>query len=229
MEVGRELKTLAGQSASLTIEARRMTVGARQVNGTRGPSGAPRALVIAHIDSKGGSPGAIDNASGVAALLAVARLLDDYDGPFQVELLPMNGEDHYASSGEHLFEAANEGRWDEIAGSVNMGAIGARDAGTSLSMYAVRDAGSDLIRRVIHRHPTLSIGEDWREGDHSIVAGHGRPAVALTSTSFRELCATVTHTEKDTLDLVDPAEVANVAEFVADLMRSLPAMRGPEA
>ena len=48
----------------------------------------------------------------------------------------------------------------------------------------------------------------------------------MRSTSFRELCATITHTERDTLELVDPALVAAAAEFVADLVRSLPAVGG---
>ncbi len=141
----------------------------------------------------------------------------------------MNGEDYYASPGEHLFVAANDGRWEELLGTVNMDAIGARDAGTALSMYAVSERGNELIRRVVRRHQSVTIGEAWYESDHSIVASHGRPTVALTSTSFRELCATVTHTEKDTLELVDPVEVAAAADFVADLVRSLPAIRGTEA
>ncbi len=228
-EVGSELVWLAGREAALRIEAERRTVLARQITAARGPRGAPRALVIAHIDTKGGSPGAIDNGTGVAALLAVGRLLDDYEGPFRVELIPMNGEDYYASSGEHIFVAANDGRWEELLGTVNMDAIGARDAGTALSMYQVSERGNELIHRVLRRHPTISIGEEWYESDHSIVAGHGRPTIALTSASFRELCATVTHTERDTLDLVDPAEVVRVAEFVADLIRALPAVGGPEA
>ena len=89
--------------------------------------------------------------------------------------------------------------------------------------------GNELIGRVLRRHPSLSIGEQWFESDHSIVAAHGRPTVALTSTSFRELCATVTHTEKDTLELVDPGEVVRVAEFLADLVRALPAVGGSDA
>lgn len=228
-KVGAELVQLAGRTAELKIEARRVTLSARQLTAARGPAGAPRALVIAHIDSKGGSPGAIDNATGVAALLAVAELLAEYDGPNRVELIPMNGEDYYASTGEHLFVTANEGRWDDVLGAVNMDAIGARDGKTAASMYAVSERVSELIGRVVRRHDTVSLGEEWYESDHSIVAAQGRPTVALTSTSFRELSATITHTEKDTLDLVDPALVAAAAEFVADLVRSLPAVGGPEA
>jgi len=227
--IGSELAALAGHEVHLSVEAERVTRSARQLTAARGPAGAPRALVIAHIDSKGGSPGAIDNATGVAAMLGVARLLADYDGPYRVELIPMNGEDYYASSGEHLFVAANEGRWEELLGTVNMDAIGSRNAGTALSMYAVSERASELIHRVVRRHKTVTIGEEWYESDHSIVAGHGRPTVALTSTNFRELCETVTHTERDTLELVDPVEVGAAAEFVADLVRALPAVGGPEA
>ena len=86
-------------------------------------------------------------------------------------------------------------------------------------------APADLVHRVLRRHHTVSLGEGWYESDHSIIAAHGRPAIAMTSTSFRELCATVTHTESDTLELVDPELVAAAAEFVADLVRSLPAAR----
>jgi aminopeptidase YwaD len=228
-EVGAELVSLVGRPTHLSIEARRFRAAARQITATRGPSGAPRVIAMAHIDSKGGSPGAVDNATGVAALLAIAELLADYDGPYLIELLPMNGEDYYASSGEHLFVAENEGRWEEIVGTVNMDAIGARGAGTALSMYGVSDAGREIVRRVLRRHPSVTMGEAWYESDHSIVAGHGRPAVALTSTNFRELCATVTHTERDTLEVVDAAVVAAAAEFVTDLIRALPAEGGPEA
>jgi aminopeptidase YwaD len=227
--VGAELATLAGRDAHLSIESERIAVTGRQLTAARGPAGAPRAAVIAHIDSKGGSPGALDNATGVAALLGVGRLLEDYDGPYRVELIPMNGEDYYANPGEHLFVAANEGRWDELLGAVNMDAIGARGAGTAVSLYAVGERGSELIHRIVRRHAGVSIGEAWYESDHSIVAGQGRPTVAMTSTSFRELCQTVTHTEKDTLELVDPVVVAAAAEFVADLVRSLPAIGGASA
>ena len=228
-EIGAQLAPLAGRVAELEIVAQRRTGWARQLTAARGPAGAPRALVMAHIDSKGGSPGALDNATGVAALLGVAELLAEYDGPYRVELIPMNGEDYYANSGEHLFVAANEGRWDELLGTVNMDAIGAKGASTAASLYSVSARGAELIGRVMRRHPTVSLGEAWYESDHSIVAGHGRPAIALTSTSFRELSASVTHTQRDTLELADPALVAGAAEFVADLVRSLPAVGGPEA
>jgi Zn-dependent M28 family amino/carboxypeptidase len=48
--------------------------------------GAPRALVGAHLDTRQGTPGADDNASGVAGVLEVARLLADARPKVPVEL-----------------------------------------------------------------------------------------------------------------------------------------------
>ena len=42
--------------------------------------GAGRVVFTAHIDSRKGSPGALDNASGVATLLALMEFLSDYRG-----------------------------------------------------------------------------------------------------------------------------------------------------
>lgn len=215
-----------GKLAHLTLRSRRFAVSGRQLIARRGPREAPRVVVMAHIDSKEGSPGAVDNATGVASLLAVAEELAEYDFPYCLEIVPMNGEDHYAANGEHLFVAANEGRWQEIVLAINLDAVGGRGAGTAVSLYGCCEDVSAIIRRVMRRHPGTSIGEPWYESDHSIVAMHGRPAVALTSTTFRELCATVTHTERDTLDVVEPERVAAAARFVADVIRSLPAAGG---
>jgi hypothetical protein len=55
----------------------------RNIDATIEPSGAsdPEVIVVgAHYDSVRGSPGANDNASGVAAVLELARLLRDLDG-----------------------------------------------------------------------------------------------------------------------------------------------------
>jgi aminopeptidase YwaD len=56
-----------------------------------------RVVVFAHIDSRIGTPGANDNASGVASLLLLAQLLEDYRGSLCVELVAMNGEDYYSN------------------------------------------------------------------------------------------------------------------------------------
>jgi aminopeptidase YwaD len=177
---------------------------------------------MAHLDSKEGSPGAVDNATGTAALLAIGDLLVGQRLPVSVELVPINGEDHYSVGGEHCFVADNAGRWEEVVLAVNLDAVGARDALTAVSLYGCPPWLETHVNEVLARHPLVEPGEAWYESDHSIVAMQGRPALALTSTTFRELCGSITHTPGDTLDVVAAEPVAAAAEFVADVLRSLP-------
>jgi hypothetical protein len=81
---------------------------------------------------------------------------------------------------------------------------------------------------VTSRHPQTTVREARYDSDQSIVALRGLPVVALTSTTFREPCARVTHTDRDTLDIVAAEPVAAAAAFVSDHGQSLPAgARGP--
>jgi Zn-dependent M28 family amino/carboxypeptidase len=68
-----------------------------------GPSSKPAIIVGAHFDSVQGSPGADDNASGVAVLLEAARLLSKTPlrtqvlfCAFQLEEFNMVGSRHFA-------------------------------------------------------------------------------------------------------------------------------------
>lgn len=56
-------------------------------------AGAPRLLVGAHVDTVAGTPGADDNASGVAGLLEAARLLAGRALPVTVELAAWDQEE----------------------------------------------------------------------------------------------------------------------------------------
>lgn len=59
----------------------------RNVIGTFGPEDGPRIVVGAHYDAIAGTPGADDNASGVAALLEVAHLLQGTSLAHRVDLV----------------------------------------------------------------------------------------------------------------------------------------------
>ncbi len=96
---GARLAACAGREVSLHSRARRIPSTGCNVMARKGD---PRRRVVffAHIDAKAGTPGAIDNASGVVILLLLAELLTDYAGKLGAEIVALNGEDYYAASGE---------------------------------------------------------------------------------------------------------------------------------
>ena len=139
-----------------------------------------------------------------------------------MELVPLNGEDYYDATGEKRFAADNAGRWDEIALGLNADGAGWRNHATEISLYGCGDEVASAVRAAMARQPGMREGDPWYQSDHGLLVLNGRPAAAVTSEGFAELCANVTHTSLDTLDLVDPEKVAEIARFYADVIATLP-------
>ncbi|MER2999400.1 M28 family peptidase [Pontibacter populi] len=67
-----------------------------------GPADAPRLVVGAHYDVCEDQPGADDNASGVAGLLELARLLDKHTLPFRIDFVAYTLEEPPYFRTEHM-------------------------------------------------------------------------------------------------------------------------------
>jgi aminopeptidase YwaD len=194
---------------------------AEQVVARKRGRGNGRVVVCAHVDTAHGTPGALDNATGVAVLLALADLLASRtDGP-DVELVPFNGEDQYAAPGQVRWLAENEGRLGDIRLAVNIDAAACKGQRTAVSLYGVPIPLGDDIRREIGSRERFFEGPQWPQSDHSIFVMNGRPAVAITSENFVELGSTITHTELDRPELADADTIVEIARFIADLIGSL--------
>lgn len=217
-EEGLRLAALAGSEAHLETDSRRSPGRACNVLARTGPEGARRLVVCAHIDSRGGTPGALDNGTGVAVLLLLAELLGDYRGPLGVDLLAVNGEDYYAASGELDYLARNQGRMGEIALAVNLDAAGYREGRTAWSFYGLPDDLATLVRGEIARRPGLMEGEPWYQSDHMVFAQNGVPAVAITSEHFLDVQARFCHAPRDTPELVDAAKLVETARALRALI-----------
>ena len=220
-EEGLRLAERAGQVARLEIDSRREPGRACNVVARIGPEAARRVVVCAHIDSRGGTPGALDNGTGVAVLLLLAELLRGYRGPLGVELLAVNGEDYYAASGELDYLARNQGRMEEIALAVNLDAAGYREGRTAWALYGVPDELAATVRREFGRWPELMEGEPWYQSDHMVFAQNGVPAVSITSEHFLEVQARFCHAPEDTPELVDLGKLVETARALRGLIDAM--------
>ena len=199
------------KTGHVSIDARRIPATARNVVARRGPSG-PRLVVCAHIDTKPGTPGAVDNAAGVVALVELAERLGQHDSlPIGIELLAVNGEDHYAAPGELAWLGDNEGRLDEVELFVNIDGAGYRRGRTAFSFYNVDAQRAEQARRVFAGSDDMVEGPPWYQSDHAIFAMQGRPALAMTTEFVDEMLAELFHAATDTPDQVSPARIAGVA------------------
>lgn len=213
-----------GEVATVEIHSRRIPSRARNVIATRGPQ-SPRLTVIAHIDTKPGTPGAVDNATGVVVLLLLAELLAPARHPdltIGVELLAVNGEDHYAAPGELAWLASNGDALEEVTLAINIDGAGYRKGKSAYSTYNVDGDIAEHVQRVFDTRDDFVNGPDWYQSDHAIFAMRGRPALAITTEYVQEMLGELFHSAADTPDQVDIDLVAGIAEALEELIVTWP-------
>ncbi len=214
---GDALAAHAGEQARVRIDSEtRASRGTQPVG--RMPGARPgRVVIVAHFDTTHGTPGALDNAGGVAVLLAVAEAIKGTTPAREIEFVPFNGEDHTTSPGEVAYLAARPDVSD-IALMVNIDGAGLPGAPTACSLYGVGEGLAERVRDVMSRFGSVAEGAQWPASDHMVFVMRGVPALALTSTDFATASGVVSHTPADTPDVVDPELLAEAARFIVALL-----------
>lgn len=184
---------------------------------------AKRVVVSAHIDSKNGTPGAIDNATGVTVLLLLAELLKNNPAKHNVELAFFNGEDYYAASGQVKYMEQNKGHFNDIVLNINVDGAGYKDGLSCFSPMGLSEVNMKVLREVLDCSPQLIQGEPWYQGDHSMFLQQGCEAIAVSSQWFVENIESqdVTHTPKDNISIVNFSCVAECAQGIANIISML--------
>ena len=214
------------------------------------PSG-PRFIVGAHVDTVPGTPGADDNASGVAALLEVARVISTRTwtlplefAVFNLEELGMIGSSHYARELRHARIA--------VAGMLSLEMVGFTESqglqhypwflkgrypatGNYLGL-AANHRSRPLLKTVeqamrsVEGLPIETMvlpGNGWvfpeaRLSDHSPFWDAGYPALLVTDTSFFR--NPHYHQPTDTVSTLDLDFLTKVTQGLVRIVETLGAL-----
>jgi aminopeptidase YwaD len=219
---GSRLLPYANKTVTLRSVSKRIAGKGENVIARKGKNSNERIVVTAHIDAKKGTPGAIDNATGVVVLLLLAKLLEDYEGERQVEIVAFNGEDYYAAPGQMLYVRENQERFHEILLAINIDGAGYKEGKSAFSFYDLPEEIKKKTSEVLHKYDGIIEGVPWFQGDHSIFLQNGRPAIAVSSEWFTNNVDSqeITHTPKDNLDIVDCHKIVEIAEALNMLVRN---------
>jgi aminopeptidase YwaD len=219
-EQGEQVRAHAGERVTVRIDSQTVPSTGTQLIGRLAGSGPGRVIVGAHVDTKPDTPGALDNAAGVATMLAVAELLAGQTLAYAVEFVPFNGEDHAASPGEVAYLAAYPDLSD-VRLMVNVDDTGLLGGPSACSTYGLDEATSAVIEACMARADGVEAGSQWQASDHMIFAMRGVPAIALIARDVDTVMGEITHTPADTPDKVDAEVLAQAARFLADVIVSL--------
>ncbi|MBT5713287.1 M20/M25/M40 family metallo-hydrolase [Candidatus Poribacteria bacterium] len=202
-------------------------------------------LVTAHYDTKASrtegwetrwrdmpAPGADDNATGVATVLEIARLLADIPLGRTVRFALFSGEELGLIGSRHYAHATRDAG-DDIAAVINIDMIG-HDADGRFDLHVVANRRSrwlleavESLRRVIDSPIALlpEVNSDFTFSDHAPFWWEGYSALFVAEeTDFRsgEFPAFY-HTSDDTPDKVNFAYGAEAARLIAGIVAMLAA------
>jgi aminopeptidase YwaD len=206
----------------ISLNGQRESARACNVVASRGDRSG-RVVIAAHVDTKVGTPGALDNAAGVTVALLVGQMLPSRQ-ELGVELLLVNGEDYFNAAGEvdHLTLCGDD--LSDVALAVNVNGAGYRRGRTAFSLYGCDDGLAATARRILCAQGLIE-GPQWWQSDHTLFAMRSRPAIALTSELQDEVLGQVVHSPCDTLDKVDTGLLVEAARATCQLIAALAGTR----
>jgi len=211
-------KTIILESISTRIPAK-----GYNVIGRKGDENSPRIVVSAHIDAKKGTPGAIDNATGVITLILLSELLKDYNGNKFIEIVAFNGEDYYAVPGQMNYISENQESFQNMILNINIDGAGYKEGPSAFSLFNLPENILQQARKVIGDYKEISEGVQWFQGDHGIFLQYGIPAIAVSSKWFIDNIADqdITHTKKDNPEIVDCEKIVEISRALNTLIRTI--------
>jgi aminopeptidase YwaD len=209
---------LPGRDARLREEA--VVIGAHYDHLGRGGEGslAPDAVGTIH-------PGADDNASGVAAVLGLARAFAEGGGAprtlvfvaFAGEEMGLLGSTHYVRRPAHPLERTVLMLNLDMVGRLRKHTlyVGGADSAAGLRELIAAQAGG----------LTLTVrGDPFGPSDHSAFYGAGRPVLFLFTGAHGDY-----HRPGDTWDKIDAAGLAEVTAFAARVVDAVAGLATPPA
>jgi len=177
---------------------------------------AGKIVICAHMDSKHDTPGALDNAAGLAVLLETAKKLQS--SAYDIDIVPFNGEEYYEASGEVAYLRYIEENQDKIAFVVNIDSPCHVGSEIAVSLYNFSADAKQCADSLMDGRHKAVYGPEWYAGDHAAFAFRGIPCIVITSSDLFDGGLDDTHTMRDTMENVDPGLAGYAAEYICDFV-----------
>jgi aminopeptidase YwaD len=208
---------IADKDVNLTINSHKIPSKSRQIVASKkSKEPAGKIVIAAHMDTKYDTPGALDNAAGVAVLLQVAEELKSIE--YDVDIVPFNGEEYYGACGELEYLKLIERQEDKIELMINIDSPCHKGAQTAISCYNLNDSLNDIVKCVMDRSDGIIQGQEWYAGDHATFVFRGIPCLVATSCDLFSGGLEYTHTPKDTLDTIDIDMVKYTVRYLSEVI-----------
>ena len=217
---GLKLLQRAGEMVNMKIVTRRSPSRSANVIARVAGELPVKIVLCAHYDTKVDTPGAYDNAAGVASILTLADCLSDAipHPRHTFEWVAFSGEEIYGLGEMEYARRIGDG-FNKIAAAINFDGIGPLVASNSIATFSASKQFSDMVDRMIACYPGVIRVDPWPASDHYIFYSNGVPSIALSSIGIRDIY----HTPMDTIDWLNPGKLAEAVNLALDIVTELDA------
>ncbi len=181
-------------------------------------------VLMAHLDTRVNTPGALDNAGSVAALLVLAEVLADAPLSCDLEFIAFNSEEYLPIGDDEYVRRAGEAFFADIALAINMDGIGYRGGHNTVAQFNLGPELAGRLDEIVGRFPALQWTEPWPQSNHSTFSFRGAPALAFSSVGAFNLA----HFPADTVEVVSVDKLAEVVAVVGEIVRDVAPAIQPE-
>lgn len=235
-EVGQRLVQEADRVVTLEIASQRQAGETANLIGVTEPANAHRLIICAHYDTKNGTAGTWDNASGVAALLTLAQHYSVETPPITIEFIAFSAEEYgiedsyedpYLAQfglaippfvyGQEIAAPYKPSKLDNVLAVINLDGIGLALAPNTVATMACSAELQALVGQVKAAYPGLLAVGGWPASNHYGFSANGIPSIPIGSLTLKN----VMHSAADTMDWLSSAQICEVVTFVQQLVDAL--------
>jgi len=220
VETGLTLLKQVGADTKLRITTQLSPGHSSNVVGRQAGSGPDKIVICAHHDTKINTPGAGDNAVGVAVLLTLARQLSGKALTHGLEFVAFSSEE-YLPLGDDEYLRRGEVEFDQIVAAINIDGIGdylsANTIANTIAIFSGSSEFESQTRQLTLAYPGVVWVDPWPESNHSTFAMRGVPSLAFSSSGI----LSTKHLRNDNFDRINPAKLVEVTNLIADIVASL--------
>jgi aminopeptidase YwaD len=181
----------------------------------RKPGLRPETVVLcAHYDTATTTPGACDNAGGVAILFGLAARFASQHLACTLEFIAFSGHEYLPLGVDAYWKTAKA---EKIIAAVNFDGAGHILGTNTLTAMAASDKLIQAAQSKLESYPGAVWVEPWPESDHSAFAMRGVPALAFGGAGIRG----ITHSPADTADGISPQKLNEAASLAMEIVMEM--------
>ncbi len=198
----------------LRLDTERKPGSTANLIGRKSGSRPEKIVLCAHYDTALETPGACDNAGGVAIILALAAHFVKHPIECGLEFAAFSGHEYLPLGVDAYFKTADP---KKIIAVINFDGAGHILGTNNLTAMAASDQLIRTAKTKLSGYPGAVWVDPWPESDHSAFAMRGVPALAFGGSGIRE----ITHSPADTADGISGVKLNAAASLAAEIVMEI--------